>query len=160
CLTQDSKDVLAGTFAMGAVMQMSFAKIGGAEAKAKLKPIEEVLKKHGLTEEVIEKMGKESQGGGFQKDPKAAVNAMKKFAEPIKDRGGFMVDYLGVMKKDDEGKKDNPFKMGKAELKDLKEDGDTASGTVALEKGGEKDEIHLKFKKEGGGWKIELPMDE
>jgi hypothetical protein len=152
CLTDDSRDQMAGGFVMIGVMMKLVGSPGGDEAKAKLKPIDDVLAKHGLTDEVMKKMPDEKPG----KDPESAKKAMKKLVEPIKDKGAFIADMMAAMKKMGDGKKENSIPLPKdAELKDVKIEGDTAKGFVVTK---EKKEP-IEFRKVGGGWKIEMPMD-
>src|SRR5262249_52567761 len=109
---------------------------------------------HGLTEEVLKKQPKLDL-----KDPEAAKKGMKQMLEPIKDKNAFVADMMTAMKKLGGDKKDSG-PMGKdAELKDVKIEGDTATGTVVTKHDGKEKSEAIKFRKVGGGWKIELPAD-
>ncbi len=152
CLTDDSRDTFAGGMAFAGAMMKAFGGLGGKDLQAKLKPIDDVFNKHGLTEEALKK----TPGGGAEKD---MAKAMKELVAPVKDKSAFVADMLAALKQAGEGKgKDSgPFPKD-AVLKDLKIDGNTAKGVIVTKQGGEKSEP-IEFRKVGAGWKIDIPAD-
>jgi hypothetical protein len=151
CLTEDSRDRLAAMLLTVGMLTKAFGSLDKSEqGKEKVKLLDDVFEKHGLTKEVLEKA---------KKAPPA--RQAEEFKQLIKDPTGFVADMLAVMprlsgKKGDQGA--GPLK-GAARLEDLKIDGDTASGVAVTEKDGKKERTPIKFKKEAGGWKIELPAE-
>ena len=136
-LTDDSRDTLAGGMLMMPLMLKGFAKLAPADKQkeilAKLKPLEEVMAKHGLTEEALAKM-KDAKPAG--KGPEAIKQAFKQLLAPVKDRSAFVADMIAAMKKiDPKQAKQGPLPAD-AELKDVKIDGDTAKGVIVTKKGG------------------------
>jgi len=155
CLTDDSRDTFAGGMAFAGVMMKAFGELGGKEAQAKLKPIDDVLSKHGLTEESLKKMEKGPPIGGAEKD---VAKAMKEMVAPIKDRSAFVADMVAALKQvEDKGKDQAPFPKD-AVLKDLKIDGNSAKAVVVGQQEGAERSEPIEFRKVGAGWKIELPM--
>src|SRR5436305_13346758 len=91
------------------------------EVLAKLKPLEDVMAKHGLTEAALAKVKGENPIG---KGPEAMKQAFKKLVAPVKDRSAFVADMIAALKKmDPKQAKQGPL-AADAELKDVKIDGD------------------------------------
>jgi hypothetical protein len=153
CLTDDSRDTFAGGMAFAGVMMKAFGELGGKEAGAKLKPIDDVLTKHGLTEENLKKMEK-GPPLGAEKD---MAKAMKELVAPVKDRSAFVADMVAALKQVGEKGKDQPPFPKDAVLKDVKIDGDSAKAMVVSQQGGAERSEPIEFRKVGAGWKIELP---
>jgi hypothetical protein len=156
CLTRDSRDVLTGQIAF---LGLFFRGVAGkvdpsGKAAEKLAPLETIYKKHGLTKEVLEKMKKDSPKAS--QDPKEEAKAMKKLAEPIKDQVGFITAVLKVLDEANPKQQKNP--LGDAKLKDVKVDGDKATGTQVTKSGDKEKEQTVTFVKEGGGWRMVLPL--
>jgi hypothetical protein len=158
-LTKDSRDQVAvalfflGQFAKGFA---GLDKTG--KGNEQIKKIDAVLKKHGLTDEVLKKPPKDKvpkdtfpKDKPDPKDPKQMKQMFKLIAGLIKDRDGFIADMLDVM---------NETKLieGKPQLEDVKITGNTAKGVLVTKKGGKEQREPITFKKVGGGWKVELPM--
>jgi hypothetical protein len=160
-LTDDSRDVLAGGMVMVPLMIKGFAKLAPEDKQkellAKLKPLEDVMAKHGLTEEALAKMPKDEKPGG--KGPEAIKQAFKKLLAPVKDRSAFVADMIAAMKKmDPKQAKEGPLPAD-AELKDVKIEGDTAKGMIVTKKGGQEKRAPIDFRRIDGSWKIDLPLD-
>ena len=151
CLTDDSRDTFAGGMAFAGVMMKAFGELGGKEAQGKLKPIDDVLSKHGLTEENLKKMEKAPPLGGGEKD---MAKAMKEMAAPIKDRSAFVADMVAALKQVEGKGKDQPPFPKDAVLKDLKIDGDSAKAVVVGRQGDVERSDPIEFRKVGAGWKI------
>jgi hypothetical protein len=145
-LTNESQDMMAG----GLVFVGSFAAGmgempgGSAEAKESSKKIADVLKKHGVGEDALKTKPKVEK-----QDPEAA---MKELAALVKDKPGFIADMLAALpQKGGEG-----FDVTFKDLKNLKVEGDTATGTVTQVSNGKDKESPIKFVKKGGVWKIDM----
>jgi len=119
----------------------------------RVQTIESLLKRHGLTERAIEdKEAKASEAP----DNKASAKEVIALGEMAKDRIGFLDDTLRTLKKLAPLEK-NPLEgVSTGTLKDVKVDGDSATGkATATIAGAEKtDTVH--FRKEDGAWKIDL----
>lgn len=145
-LTDESQDMMVG----GLVFVGSFAAGmgempgGSADAKESSKKIADVLKKHGVGEDALKNKPK-----GDNKDPEAA---MKELAALVKDKPGFIADMLAALPQ----KGSDGFEMKFGTLKNLKVEGDTATGTVTQVSNGKDKEGPIKFVKKGGAWKIDL----
>jgi hypothetical protein len=123
--------MLAGGMAMVPLMIKGFAKLAPEDKQkeilAKLKPLEEAMARHGLTEEALAKMKDVKPAG---KGPEATKQAFKQLLAPVKDRPAFVADMIAAMKKmDPKQAKEGPLPAD-AELKDVKIDGDTAKGMI------------------------------
>jgi hypothetical protein len=152
CLTPDSQKVMSGVLVLTISMGQGFAALGGEELKAKLKPLDDVLKKHGVKQEEVGKILKDAK-----KDGPGVRGAMLKIAEPIKDHAAFLEDLAAAGKKaggDDKNQATAPFKN--AELKDLTVSGDTAKGAMVTSVGGKEKRQPMYFRQVDGGWKIDL----
>jgi hypothetical protein len=138
CMTGESQEMVVGSLALIANMMASMdAKQGGE--------IEAVLKKHNAKVETA--------SDPKWKDPKFAMKAMN---DRIKDKPAFLGELIDVMDKQNPGKK-KIFGRFDGIIGDVKKDGDSATARITTtdEKGKEtEDKIH--FKKENGGWKIDL----
>jgi hypothetical protein len=150
CLTDESRDGLAGTLVMGGMLMKGFAALDKDKGKESAKQIEDVLTKHGLTEEHLKKMDQEPPAKGS--DPKDDMKVLAKLIEPIKDKTAFIAEMMTVMKK--VADKDTLVSFGN-ELKDLKIDGDTARGTFLMKQGGKEKQEPIEFRKGSNGWKIQ-----
>ncbi len=158
--TDNTRDMLAGGLAMMPLMAKGFAKLAGEDKEKemleKIKPLTDVLAKHGLTDAVLKKM--EKQGDKGEKGEEAIRKGLKRLVGPIKDRCAFIAEMITVLKKaDGKGLKDGPLPKD-AELKDLKVDGDHAKGTVVSTVSGKEKRDPIEFRKIGGSWKIDLPL--
>ncbi len=157
CLTTDSRKAMTGGLVVAVVMMKQFAGLGGkgGELDAKLKPLDDVMKKYDLKEDAVKQVFAEAAKGGA--DPTAAKNSMLKLSDSIKDHGAFMADVMGALKQiggKGEANKLTAFKD--AELKDVKTSGDTATGTVVVRQGGSEKSNPVQFRKEDGGWRIDM----
>jgi hypothetical protein len=159
-LTDDSRDTLAGGLALMPLMAKGFAKLAGEDKEkeilAKLKPLEDVMTRHGLTEAVLNKMKEEKKEPG--KDPEAIRRGLKKLVSPIKDRSAFIAEMVAAMKKIDEKKADTAPLPRDAQLKDLKITGDKAKANVVSMRDGKEKSDPIEFRRINGSWKIELPV--
>jgi hypothetical protein len=160
CLTNDSRKVMAGSMVAAVVMMKQFAEgPGKAEFEAKLKPLNDVMKKYDLKEDAFKDAFKEIyaeaiKGGG---DAEGGKKALIKLGESIKDPGAFMGDVASALKQF--GRKDDMSKLAafkEAVVKDVKTSGDTATGTIVLREGGSEKSDTIHFRKEEGVWRIDM----
>ena len=147
-LTTESQGKLASQLAgLGAMLKMMAAFDKEGKMKDKLPELEKIMDKHGLTKDV---MGKLKQ----TKDPKEIEANNKTIAAVIKDKPAFVADVMKWLDAANPGKsKGGP--LDDAELKDVKVNGDKATGTVVTKVSGK--EEPMEFAKVGGGWRIVLP---
>ena len=145
CLTDTSRDKMAGLMIFAGAMNKAFADFDKTgKAKKMVEKIDKIFDKHGLNKEKLDNL-KPAPGA----DPKELQKSLQKVVGTIKDRPGFVADMLVAM---DQGKP-----KSKPELKDVKITGDTATGSVVEKKGEKENKQPISFKKIGGSWKIELP---
>ena len=154
CLTPESQEIVAGSMVlMGSMMKMmsGMAALGGPEAAAKAEKetadLTAVLEKHGVTDTALE---------GFTPDPATMQQpeAIKKLADVVKDKRGFVVDMFAAMEKTATGGPNFDKKLA-GELKDVKIDGDKATAKVA----GAEGEQELDFLKTADGWKLHIDLN-
>jgi hypothetical protein len=146
CLTPDTRDEMAGGMAIfGPLMGLSDPETG--------KQIEGVLKKHGIDEKAMD--------GPPLGDAKGSPEeAMKKLASSIKDRDAFIGEMMTIMKKSGKMKDKGPMDKT-ATLKDVKIEGDKATGTLVTKVDGKDvpDPNPVKFRKIEGAWKMDVDMN-
>jgi hypothetical protein len=149
CLTPDSQKLFTGQLVLAGVLTKAFAGLDpSGKLKEVVKPIDDLMAKHGLTEEALKKFKP-------SKDPKETGKAMRAMADLIKDRTGFCVEIAALFEK-------SMPKKGKAafeneELKDVKIDGDKAKGVLVSKDGEKERKVPIDFAKIGGGWKLVMP---
>ena len=139
CLTPAAQNEFAfGTVMMSAFLPMKYMN-DEAKATALGNEITAVMEKHGLSEDTMEAM-----------DPSVEPDFEKMLA-PVKDKAAFVGEMFTIMIREDP---DTPLKaISTATLKDVKIDGDKASGTITVD--GE--DQPLEFAKIDGKWLIKLP---
>jgi hypothetical protein len=144
CLTDETRDKLAAGLIFGGMLATGSART--EEEKAKLKPIEDVLAKHGLT-----KTGKAPAG------PKVDLEqGIMRLVASIEDRSAFIAEFLAALKQASDDPTKNPL-AGDVKLEDVKVQGDSATGIAVAKVDGREARQPLNFKKVGGGWRIEIP---
>jgi hypothetical protein len=153
CLTDESQDKL--TFAMAAIASFmkGFAGLDKDHGKEVSQAIDDAMKKHGLTEEHQQKLSKgmfDTKGGSQD------IQSIRQAIAPIKDKPGFVGDIMAAMKKFGNKQGDQQPQQFAGTLKDVKIDGDKATGTVVRTVAGKEISQPMEFRKVGGGWKIEI----
>jgi hypothetical protein len=156
CLTVESQEVLCGGMVlMGNMMKMfgGMAATGGdqgAEMKQQAEAIAAVLEKHGVTEDALKDAAPTAEMA-------SDAGAIRKLAGVVSDKPQFIADMFAVMEKSSQGGNfSEEFESQIAgTLKDVKVEGDSATGTIVTTKG----EEPIAFRKTAEGWKlhIELP---
>ncbi len=155
CVTTGSRDLRA---AMGVVMlfdtRQKLAKLD-KEGKTQAQAIDDVFAKHRLTGEFLASM----QGKlDILFEEKAGVEVKLEVAGslllPVRDRNAFAADLHKTL---DKFTKRSPLSVIEvfrdAKLTEVKQDGDTAQGTMTADRGGG---VPLAFRKQGEGWRIDL----
>jgi hypothetical protein len=126
----------------------SIETMAGAMACTQLPPKRELLAKHGLTDEIIKKLPK-MKGVPSAEDQEKIFKA---WSVPIKDKAAFLVEVFAARLKEEKNKMKE---LGSTALKDLKIDGDKATGKIVGLPGGKEEPVEFK-KMSGGGWKVVL----
>jgi hypothetical protein len=117
--------------------------------KERFKPVFAVMDKHGLTSAASKKIKRIE----LDEDPAKTVKAARPLLELIKDQRGFVADMLTTLT----GKDDEKLKLlAKARLKDVKIDGDRATGQVVNTVKGKERSTRQEFVKVGKGWMMKL----
>jgi hypothetical protein len=169
-LTTDSRNAMTGGALLWVgVTREQFEKLG---LKGPMKPLQDVLKKHGVKEEAFmeamesyKKMGEGNlkaveKGSLDMGKAQAAERAFViKLAELIKDQAAFVKDVRAVVVKLDPElavKQDILQAVKNSELKDVTTTGDTAKGTIVTKHAGVEKRVPIQFRKEDGAWRVDL----
>jgi hypothetical protein len=157
-LTDDSRDLLAGALVLTPLRFKARAKLAGPREKdilAKLKPLDEVLARHGLSETVLNNI----LAAQAETDPREAIKLpVKRLLAPIRDRCAFIADMFNTLKKVDESKARRGPINADAELKDVKIKEDRAAGVIVTRTGGKEQREPIAFRRVQGSWKMELTL--
>jgi hypothetical protein len=155
CLTEDSRVVMVGGMAQIGVFMKLSANFPGTkeEDKARFKAIDDVLKKHGLTEEHFSKLSKEP----MPKDKAGMQAALRKIGAPVKDRAAFVADMMKTMKSLSKDGQSDFAAIKSAKLEELKVEGDTAKGVIVTQVNEKDKREPIEFRKVSGSWLIEIP---
>jgi hypothetical protein len=150
CLTSDSELLLTGELAARVSLLRGLASLDKTgKAQEKLKPVEDVLARHKLTEEAIRKAAGAKAKGEIGK-------TLRGIGAQVKDRPKFCAEMLSAWEMATPNRRPRPF-VG-LDLADVKINGDRATGTlVAQVNEKEKREEPIEFARVGGSWKIVLP---
>jgi len=152
CLTDETRDKLAAGLILAGAFAKGFAKT--EEEKARLKPVEDVLARHGIQAGQAPPRGPRIKAD-FEK-------AMMKAVESIEDRNAFIADFLAASKQTSDDPKKNPFAGQFFDFKDVKLtkvkiQEDSATGVAVAKREGKEARQPLNFKNVRDGWKIEFP---
>jgi hypothetical protein len=136
--------------------------------KTMFEPIHKVYARHGLTDKVLKDLGGSElfAPDKGQPDPEKLKEAFAKAARLVKDKAGFVDDFMKEMAKlartFGKGEDKGPIEIfGKnPRLEDLKIEGDTAKGMIVSTKRGREQREPMYFKKGARGWLLEPPIDE
>lgn len=121
------------------------------DREKKTKLIDELLARHGIAEDIPAKIQKL-----LTKDPKEAVKTFITVGAALKDRVAFLEDMARLIPKVDE-RGNNPFNdFAGATIKDVRIDGDRASGQVILRPTVPDRSRTFFFRMEEGAWKMDL----
>jgi hypothetical protein len=148
CLTPESQDeAVVGMLGVVVWMRSTMEGDKTGEAKKKMKPVSDVLEKHGLTEEDLKPQPPAKAG------EEGHMKAMKGLLPKIKDKPAFYADLIAALEEGEKkGQKKGDPGMGEATLEGLKIDGDKATAKIGTGKNAEP----IVFRKIGNGWKIEV----
>jgi hypothetical protein len=179
CLTKDSQTFLTGLLVLiGSQIEDAAMKgMGDKDEQTKaliknvikelLKPVMKVYAKYGVTEDHLNKVkGKINFLKGAPQDPLAIMKGLNEAAKPVKNQTAFISDFMAafqtIQKMFGKGEKQGPvfdFFPHEGRLEDVKVEGDTAKGFVVRMKRGQEKREPMQFRKEGGSWKIDLPLE-
>ena len=160
-LTDAAREQLAGQVAFGSLFTRGRLQASLKNApedkrrdiQAKLKSLNDVFANHGMTEAVLKKLAEMQQVP--PQGPDAAKQMFKKFAAPIKDQCGFMVAMAPALKKLNPNAPKGGLLPPGIHLKDVKIEGDRATGFVAFKVDGKEERQPAAFRKVKGSWKID-----
>jgi hypothetical protein len=155
CFTPEGQETMAAGFVMiGGMMQFMMTKDeeNPEKGKASAAKIKTVLEDHGVVEGARPKITIE-----LNADEETQNKALRKLAEPVKDKPAFIADFIAVMQEVGD-KPDARIIESNATLKDVKIDGDTAKGTLVQTREKKESTSPIVFQKIDGAWKIrEVP---
>lgn len=158
CLDEESQNAMAGMLVMvGSMMKapgsMAAMMSGGKpeDAQKGIDAIEAAFKKHGLTDELLQKEMAAMQSAG-------GAEGVTHLSTLVKDKPAFIADmYAAMQQLGGAAKFGEQFEEQIAgELKDVKIDGDKASAVVVTAKG----EEPLAFRKTAAGWKLHIELNQ
>jgi hypothetical protein len=142
CVAPEAQKDMAAGLALAA---LSIKEGNKDEIRKALKPLFDVLDRHGLTE----KATKDIQTGD---DPKTVEKSRAKLRKLIKAPAAFAVEYLSAQDRVGAGERPGETRV---KLKGVKVKGDRASATMVIDFGGSKElEQPIEFVRIGGGWKL------
>lgn len=157
CLTPPSRDLLVSSMVHNVsriASARSFAAASGLGAgqavDEKVQPILDVLQRHRLDDETVQRMAKELPWMPSASDAEKVDQALA----PIRDRNGFVADMIGAMKQINNRPALTPIAT-QSELKEVTIDGDRATGMVVSMADGRENKESMEFLRSGGGWKID-----
>src|SRR5262249_46649248 len=149
----ESVKLVAAGLALTGVNMRALSASGKIDKDAS-KPSLDVRDKHGLTADATKKV----KPGPMEKDAEKVIKAAKPLLGLIKDKSAFVADVLTASQKSSK-KGDEDFKvLAKAKLKDVKIDGDKATGNVVNTIAGKERTDPITFVKVGKGWLIRLDI--
>jgi hypothetical protein len=156
CLTPPSRDLLVGSMVHNVsqiVAARSFAAASGLGAgqtvDAKVQPILDVLQRHRLDDETVQRMAKELPWMPSASDAERVDQTLA----PIRDRNGFVADMIEALKQINNRPAVTPIAT-QSELTEVKIDGERATGMVVSTADGRESKESMAFQRSGGGWKI------
>ena len=156
----------AGMKAMGGMAAM----MGGDNPEAKkmmeaLTAITKVLDNHGATDEKLQEAMGEGGMMGMMMGGGPSEDAINKLAGVVDDKSQFVLDMVDAFMQLGDGQGPDPKEiidvMSKAELGDVKIDGDKATATVTVTPpdGSPPETEPVEFRKTADGWKLHINMD-
>jgi hypothetical protein len=152
CFTPEGQETMAAGFVMiGGMMQFMMEKDedNPEKGKASAAKIKQVLESHGVTEGNRPKITLDMNA-----DRESQNKELRKLSEPVKDKPAFIAEFLGVLSEVGD-KPDARILESNAALKDLKIEGDTASGTLVQTRETKESTTPIVFRKVGQDWKID-----
>ena len=150
CLEPESHDKYAAKVAFDSAFEIAFSEAQGGDAKKQADAIRAVFAKHGITEKML---AAEPTGADDSIGKRSLEDAKMDFVKPIKNRTAFIIEMGNLI--GDQLKKSLPI-QAEAKLSDVKENGDTAKGTITYTRRDKKQTDAIGFKKVDGSWGIEL----
>lgn len=148
-MTKDSQSAMAGYLLMELTNDLRVNQNDNNRVEA----ITGLLKRHGLTQEAVEK--KEEKVSEAENN-KGVAKEFIALGQMAKDRTAFLDDTLKTLKKLAPLEKNPLEDLSTGKLKDVKVDGDTATGKVTASVGGAEKTDVANFRKEDGAWKVDL----
>lgn len=131
-------------FLFGLIFGAAFASMGADDPAAVEKEAKEILSKH--------KVPEQKEGDAIDMNDEAKMRAaLKERLKDVPDKAALAGDLIVFMKK--HSKKGSEFSMFDGTLRDVKIDGDKATGTLAKSDGKSSD---IKFQKTDGRWYLAL----
>jgi hypothetical protein len=156
CLTPESQEQMTGTLvSAGIMMGKASALISDPEKNKAARELGAVLVKHGVTPEVQGKLLKEFfRTKPSKDDQKANAQRTASMAKPVKNRVDF---YAAAMPLFERLAGETMAPPSDTTLKDLKVNGDRASGVAVFKVKGKDKRDKVEFHKVAGKWKVHLP---
>jgi hypothetical protein len=148
-MTRDSQSAMAGKLMTELTNDLRVNQNNNDRVQA----IEGLLKRHGLTQAAIEK---KEEKLGEAPDNKATAREFIALGEMAKDRAAFLDDTLRTLQKLTPLEKNPLEELSTGKLKDVKVEGDTATGKATATVNGAEKTDAAHFRTEDGAWKIDL----
>jgi hypothetical protein len=141
-ITAESSDFVVQFFVRDGICDAYLARdVGLSVDETYLKRLKEVLRKHDISDETVDKLTKE----------KDTDEALRKFVPMIKDRYAFIRDMAEIKDRRAPGVKWEDSKLQNVTIKET-----TAKGTMLLTVNGERQTTPIVFRKQEGNWRIDF----
>lgn len=155
-MTVESQDGLASMMLMVAPFSMM---MDPENAEAKQKSFEALLAKHGIEEPKTDENAENKSADAAPQNPTDAGKDMKDMLANVKDKPALIGDLMAWVDKNSKGGDKMMVGIETSELKDVKIDGQKATGTLVMTKDGETSNEPIEFRQVDGKWYIHLPME-
>jgi hypothetical protein len=156
CLSDDSRDLLTCFAAVTGFLtkELTNPAILTDELKAVLRSLNETFKTHGLTDDHMNRFITIGNASSKQKSQEELKKETQEMLKPVKNRRAFITDTFVALRKL------NAFKgkfLEGAELKDLRINGESATGIILTKKENKELRLSIGFKRIDGSWEVDLP---
>ena len=159
CLTGDDVDLIAAGLIRGVGMTKNMdASLGlklPTDRQAEMKRVDEVLRKHGLTDELVMGAGKTTTLPSSRNGVDPRLSWARQTVAPVKDRAAFVVELIPVLGMD-QMKQTEGFALGQWSIQTVTTSSGTAKASIIGRVDGKRVTDRLSFRKVNGSWKIQL----
>jgi len=153
--TPESQDMMIG----GLTFMTQFASaLGGPAEAAKMKPVSEVLTKHGVNLDMkLDDAKPTFPPPGPEEAEKKQKEVMKKMTANVKNKPACIGEVMAALEKSGDKKAaDSAKEILDSKLSDVKIEGDVAKGKMTVTKDGKEKTEDVEFKKINGKWYADM----
>ena len=152
--TPESQDVMIG----GLTLMTQFASaLGGPDEAAKMKPVTELLTKHGVNVDIKDDAKPAFPPPSPEEAEKKQKEMMKKMTANVKNKPACIGEVMATLEKSGDKKiADSNKEILDSKLSDVKIEGDVAKGKLTVTKDGKEKTEDVEFKKINGKWYADM----